>query len=190
LLVLLLLLKQVVSADSLLGLFESFYRTGSLVWGGGPVVLPMLLRELVPTTMDEATFLNGFVLIQALPGPNFNLSAYLGGVAASVPGALIAWVGLFLPGLLLILASLPFWAELRASPHAKQVLRGVNAAASGLVGAATLVLAQSAAVTLPQQAIAVVCFSALKFFGAHPGLAMALGASLGLAVCSLTDCAT
>lgn len=175
-------------APSLLDLSGSFYRTGSLVWGGGQVVLPMLLRELTPTWMAEADFIRGYALVQALPGPVFNLSAYLGGVAAGVPGALVAWASLFLPGLLLILAALPFWVELQSSARMAAALRGVNAAASGLVVAAALLLAQGQAHTPPQQVLAMVCFVAIQFYGVHQAVAIVIGAVLAVPLCTAAEC--
>ena len=96
----------------------------------------MLLAEVVPKWASEATFIQGFALVQALPGPMFNFSAFLGGVARGPMGALVAWASLFGPGLLLIIAALPYWAEVQGSARAKAVLRGVNAVACGLVVAA------------------------------------------------------
>eukprot|EP00908_Phaeocystis_cordata_P018912 Transcript_30406.p1 GENE.Transcript_30406~~Transcript_30406.p1 ORF type:complete len:423 (-),score=197.27 Transcript_30406:981-2249(-) len=158
----------------------AFFRTGSLVWGGGQVVLPMLLRELVPTWLTEADFVRGFGLVQAMPGPVFNLSAFLGGVAMGVPGALLAWASLFGPGLLLILAALPFWQEIQANAGMATALKGVNASASGLVVAAALLLAKSYAATLEQQVLAMVCFAAITFFGVHQALTIVLGAVLAV----------
>ena len=200
-------------------LADSFYRTGSLIWGGGQarpdptaarhaapaahpaprptphshppppqVVLPMLLAEVVPKWASEATFIQGFALVQALPGPMFNFSAFLGGVARGPMGALVAWASLFGPGLLLIIAALPYWAEVQGSARAKAVLRGVNAVACGLVVAAAFLLAQHDAATLPQQAIAVVCFSAAQLVGVHPALVVVLGAAIGPPLCAAVDC--
>ena len=108
----------------------AFFRTGSLVWGGGQVVLPMLLRELVYTEsaehwLTEADFVRGFGLVQAMPGPVFNLSAFLGGVVAGLPGAVLAWASLFGPGLLLILAALPFWQEIQATGMGMSMCMGM-----------------------------------------------------------------
>ena len=125
--------------------------------------------------------------MQALPGPMFNFSAFLGGVARGPMGALVAWASLFDPGLLLIIAALPYWAEVQGSARAKAVLRGVNAVACGLVVAAAFLLAQHDAATLPQQAIAVVCFSATQLVGVHPALVVVLGA-IGPPLCAAVDC--
>ena len=108
-----------------LELAESFYRMGSLIFGGGQVVLPMMLTEVVDTGwVTEEQFLDGFALMLALPGPLFSFSAYLGAVYGGVPGALIAFAGLFLPGVLIIYAVLPFWEGLRRQPLARTALVG------------------------------------------------------------------
>lgn len=170
----------------------AFFRTGSLVWGGGQVVLPMLLRELVYTEsaehwLTEADFVRGFGLVQAMPGPVFNLSAFLGGVVAGLPGALLAWASLFGPGLLLILAALPFWQEIQASASMATALKGVNASASGLVVAAALILGQSYATSLPEQVLAMLCFSGITFFGVHQALTVLLGTLLAVPIFWATD---
>ncbi|KAK3257582.1 hypothetical protein CYMTET_33339, partial [Cymbomonas tetramitiformis] len=89
--------------------FEAFYRTGSLIFGGGQVVLPLLLGE-VDTWMTEEQFYAGLGVVQALPGPLFNLSAYLGAIIGGVGGIAACWIGLFAPGIILIYGVLPFWA--------------------------------------------------------------------------------
>lgn len=176
-----------------LTLAEPFYRIGSLVWGGGPVVIPMLINDLVPSVVSNSEFLQGFALVQAMPGPNFSVSAFLGGVYHGPIGALVAWVGMFAPGLLLIHAVLPFWGALRSSQTAQTVLEGVNAAASGLVVAAVILLWHSSLCTLPQQAICVVCFAFHHLFGGalvgpklNAPLTVLMGAVLGLPVCAWT----
>jgi len=123
-----------------LEIFEIMFRIGSIIFGGGQVVLPLLEDEVVPAWMNRDRFLQGLGLAQSMPGPLFNFSAYLGAVYQNVPGALIAYVGLFGPGVLLIFAIVPFWARLRHVPAFRSVLRGVNATAIGLVGAACIIL--------------------------------------------------
>jgi len=118
-----------------------FYRTGSLIYGGGQVVLPFLLNEVVaPGWVSERDFLNGFALVQALPGPNFNFAAYLGSVMGGVGGAAICEFGLFAPGITLIAGFYPFWMKYRNQTLFKTILSGVNAAAIGLVLAAVFTL--------------------------------------------------
>jgi len=124
-----------------LALLDAFYRSGALVFGGGHVVLPLLQAAIVePGWTDDATFLAGYGLAQALPGPLFSFAAYLGALVVSVPGGMIgagvALVGIFLPGLLILVGALPFWEALRARPAARAALHGVNAAVVGILGAA------------------------------------------------------
>ncbi len=124
-----------------LRLFAAFYRSGALVFGGGHVVLPLLQTEVVaPGWVSSDTFLTGYGLAQAMPGPLFTLATYLGAVAIPSPhgftGAVIATVAIFLPGLLLVYGMLPFWTKLRAYPNAQAAMNGTNAAVVGLLGAA------------------------------------------------------
>lgn len=118
-------------------LFAAFYRSGALVFGGGHVVLPLLHDAVVtPGWVADNTFLAGYGAAQALPGPLFTFATYLGTLIAGPTGALIALAGIFLPGLLLLLGTLPFWHSLRSKPQAQATLRGTNAAVVGLLGAA------------------------------------------------------
>jgi chromate transporter len=122
-------------------LFNAFYRSGALVFGGGHVVLPLLQSQVVPPGwVTNDAFLAGYGAAQAVPGPLFTFAAYLGAVMKPEPngvlGALIALVGVFLPGLLLVVGTLPFWDALRARPAAQAAMRGANAAVVGVLGAA------------------------------------------------------
>lgn len=124
-----------------LAVFDAFYRAGALVFGGGHVVLPLLRAELVdPGWISSDSFLAGYGVAQAVPGPLFTFAAYLGasaGMAAHPAlGATIAIVAIFLPGLLLVVAALPFWSRLRSWPAARHAMRGANAAVVGILGAA------------------------------------------------------
>lgn len=124
-----------------LALFDAFYRSGALVFGGGHVVLPLLQTAVVdPGWTNEATFLAGYGVAQAVPGPLFTFAAYLGAVVGPAPhgltGATLALVGIFVPGLLILVGALPFWDALRARPAAQAALRGVNAAVVGILAAA------------------------------------------------------
>lgn len=122
-------------------LFDAFYRAGSLVFGGGHVVLPLLQAEVVPpgwATNDA--FLAGYGAAQAIPGPLFTFAAYLGAVMAPEPngwaGAALCLFTVFLPSILLVGGALPFWEDLRRRPVAQSALKGVNAAVVGLLLAA------------------------------------------------------
>jgi len=122
-------------------LFDAFYRAGALVFGGGHVVLPLLQAEVVqPGWVSADAFLAGYGAAQAIPGPLFTFSAYLGTVMEPVPngpaGAVVALLAVFLPGFLLLLAVLPFWNALRRLTGMQAVMRGANAAVVGILGAA------------------------------------------------------
>ncbi|MGA8610316.1 MAG: chromate efflux transporter [Xanthobacteraceae bacterium] len=124
-----------------LQLFEAFYRAGSLVFGGGHVVLPLLQAAVVPPGwVSNDAFLAGYGAAQAVPGPLFTFSAYLGTVMGPAPngwiGAILCLIAMFLPAFLLVIGPLPFWDELRRRPRTQAALRGVNAAVVGLLLAA------------------------------------------------------
>src|SRR5579859_1097298 len=122
-------------------LFSAFYRSGALVFGGGHVVLPLLRNAVVvPGWVSDSSFLAGYGAAQAVPGPLFTFSAYLGAVAnippGGVAGAMIALVAIFVPGILALMGTLPFWHGLRARSDARAAMAGINAAVVGLLAAA------------------------------------------------------
>jgi chromate transporter len=126
---------------SLLALAGIFYKSGALVFGGGHVVLPLLRDALVPRGwLSDNTFLAGYGFAQAIPGPLFTFSAYLGAVVAPAGRALLwsgtALVFMFLPGMLIALAGLRVWLWLGHHPAARAALAGINAAVVGVLGAA------------------------------------------------------
>ncbi len=123
----------------LLALADQCYRAGSLVFGGGHVVLPLLEREFVaPGGLTPEQFLAGYGAAQALPGPLFAFATFLGASTHGVAGGMWATLWIFLPGLLLVAAVLPFWQTLRTDPRAQAALRGANAAVVGLLLAALI----------------------------------------------------
>ncbi len=126
--------------DHGIALFDAFYRAGSLVFGGGHVVLPLLESEVVATGwLSSDAFVAGYGATQAVPGPLFTFAAYLGAVGAppnGIVGGLVALVAIFLPGLLVLIAALPFWDRLRRRPQAQAAMRGANAAVVGILAAA------------------------------------------------------
>ena len=131
------LTATVVTGRQELAVFDSFYRAGSLVFGGGHVVLPLLRAEVVPNGwVGDDTFLAGYGAAQAVPGPLFTFAAYLGTTIHSGPnawlGGLWCLLGIFLPAWLLIAGALPFWQQLRAKTWAQAALRGANAAGADL----------------------------------------------------------
>ena len=124
-----------------LGLFSAFYRSGALVFGGGHVVLPLLRTAFVPPGwVSDAQFLAGYGAAQALPGPLFSFAAYLGAIARPgghrLAGAALGLLGIFLPGMLVLVAALPLWRALASRAAARAALLGVNAAVVGLLAAA------------------------------------------------------
>jgi chromate transporter len=123
-----------------LGLASVFYRTGSLVFGGGHLVLPLLEREIVDRRwMDQDTFLAGYGLVQALPGPLFSFAGYVGASQTygpgGVTGGLIALFGIFLPSLLLVTGVLPFWDNLKREAWARGAVAGIGATVVGVLAA-------------------------------------------------------
>jgi chromate transporter len=128
-------------ADQAVKVFEAFYRSGALVFGGGHVVLPLLQQETVATNwVSSNDFLAGYGAAQAVPGPLFTFAAFLGWMLVEAPnhwtGALLATVAIFLPGLLLVVAALPYWQAMRARPSMAAMLAGVNASVVGLLATA------------------------------------------------------
>lgn len=170
-----------------LALFDAFYRSGALVFGGGHVVLPLLQAEVVaPGWVTNEAFLEGYGLAQAVPGPLFTFAAWLGAVMGPAPngvaGAAIALAAIFLPGLLLLYGALPYWDALRRRPAAQSAMRGANAAVVGILGAALYSPVWTSAVLAPRDfALALAGFLALTVWRAPPwtvvlGLAAAGGA--------------
>jgi chromate transporter len=145
---------RMLTHSSGIALFEAFYRSGALVFGGGHVVLPLLRAAFVaPGWVTDDAFLSGYGAAQAVPGPLFTFSAYLGAVARTSPhgliGAALGLIGIFLPGLLVLLAALPFWDSLRQRSQARAMLAGVNAAVVGLLAAALYTPAWTSSVMTP-----------------------------------------
>jgi chromate transporter len=130
-------LPLLASAGPAAALADAMYRAGALVFGGGHVVLPLLhAQTVVPGLLPADTFLAGYGLAQALPGPLFTFGGFVGAAAGGVAAGLLALVAIFLPGFLLLLAVLPFWQAVRASTRVRRHLAVVNAAVVGVLGAA------------------------------------------------------
>lgn len=168
-------------------LFDAFYRSGALVFGGGHVVLPLLQTQVVtPGWTTNETFLAGYGLAQAVPGPLFTFAAYLGAVMGPAPngsaGAVIALVGIFLPGVLLVYGMLPYWDVVRLRPTAQAAMRGASAAVVGILGAALYnPVWISAVLSPPDFALALTGFLMLTVWKSQPWivvLALAAGGTL------------
>jgi chromate transporter len=167
--------------------FDAFYRAGSLVFGGGHVVLPLLQAEVVPPGwVDNDTFLAGYGAAQAVPGPLFTFAAFLGVVMHTPPnglaGAALCLVAIFLSSFLLIVGAMPFWEALRRQPVAQSLMRGVNAAVVGLLLAALYNPVWTAGILSAKDfALAITAFLLLFMWQAPPWLvvvACALGGGL------------
>lgn len=174
------LLRGVVSSSGL-ALFDSFYRSGALVFGGGHVVLPLLEREFVPTGwLSKEEFLAGYGAAQAVPGPLFTFAAYIGAVINGWKGGVVATIAIFLPAFLLVYGTLPFWNSLRRSPRIKGALTGVNAAVVGILIAAFYTPIWTSSIHAPEDfAFAAVLFSMLAYWKLPPWIVVVAGIVVG-----------
>jgi len=164
----------------MVALFDSFYRAGSLVFGGGHVVLPLLQAELVePGWISQDLFLAGYGAVQAVPGPLFTFSAYLGSVMQFGPGGwlggLLCLLAIFLPSFLLVVGLLPFWEILRRQPQVRSALVGINAAVVGLLlGACYQPVWTSGILGSADFVLALAAFGALQLWKVPPWLVVLL----------------
>ncbi|WP_414474652.1 chromate efflux transporter [Microvirga sp. M2] len=179
------------TGDQSVALFAAFYRAGALVFGGGHVVLPLLQASVVPPGwVSNDAFLAGYGAAQAVPGPLFTFSAYLGAVMGPEPngwaGAALCLVAIFLPSFLLVVGALPFWDDLRRTPMAQAALKGVNAAVVGLLLAALYHPVWTAGIFGPADfALAAVAFLLLFMWKTPPWLVVVLSAIAGGVVAAL-----
>jgi len=175
-----------VTRSQAVALAEAFYRSGALVFGGGHVVLPLLREATVARGwVSDDAFLAGYGAAQAVPGPLFTFSAYLGAVMRPSPngvaGAVISLIAIFVPGILVLVGTLPFWDTFRQRVWAQAVMRGVNAAVVGLLGAALYNPVWTTSVGGPGDvAIALVGFVLLTAWQAPPLLVVAVTALGGM----------
>jgi chromate transporter len=172
-------------------LFAAFYRSGALVFGGGHVVLPLLRDAFVtPGWVSDNTFLAGYGAAQAVPGPLFTFAAYLGAVVQPSPhgvlGAALGLVGIFLPGMLILIGALPFWDSLRARSSAQAAMRGINAAVVGLLGAALYNPVWTGSINSPGDlSMALIGFVLLTMWRAPPLLVVIINALAGIALAQI-----
>ncbi|KFG87127.1 putative chromate ion transporter [Metarhizium anisopliae] len=187
------------SPPMLFKLFANLYLAGTIIFGGGPVVIP-LLREYVVAEgwVSPRDFLIGLAITQAFPGPNFNFAVFLGSLAAinsgysSVAGAILGFLGIFLPGIILVHGTMGVWSALRSRPWVKSGLRGVNAGAVGLIYAAVYRIWQVGYIDEGFQSgkslgddpwwvvVTATAYVGGRHFGVPAALAIVLGAVLGL----------
>jgi len=181
------LVRQIVSSHAL-EVFDSFFRVGSLVFGGGHVVLPLLQTEVVgPGWVSNEQFVAGYGAAQAVPGPLFTFSAYLGAVMATEPsgwtGAALALLAIFLPSFLLLTGALPFWDLLRSMPAFQSALKGINAAVVGLLLTALYNPVWTSAIHSPADfGLGLIAFGLLMFWKCPPWLVVMLTAVGGEAL--------
>jgi chromate transporter len=184
---LLVVLPLLASNGQVIALFDVFYRAGALVFGGGHVVLPLLEAGTVGQGwLSEDSFLAGYGAAQAMPGPLFTFAAYLGAAGGSEPngamGAAIALVAISLPGILIVLAALPFWRQVRGNDTAQAAMRGANAAVVGILALALYDPVFTSAVLSPRDfALALAGFVALVSWKTPPlAVVVALAAAGGV----------
>lgn len=177
--------------DFALHLFDAFYRSGALVFGGGHVVLPLLQHQsAIVDSVSASDFLSGYGAAQAVPGPLFTFAAFLGWMMTAAPyrlaGAALATAAIFLPGLLLVIAALPHWQSLRARSSTAALFAGVNAAVVGLLATALYSPVWTSAVRAPIDfAIAVIGFFLLVKWKTPPLAVVAFCAIAGVAQLAL-----
>lgn len=165
-------------------LFDSFYRAGALVFGGGHVVLPLLQSQVVPAGwVSNDAFLAGYGAAQAVPGPLFTFGAYLGAISSQSPsgwgGAAIALAAIFLPAFLLVAGALPFWESLRRHSGIKRAMLGINAAVVGLLLAAFYQPVWTSAIRSASDfCVATTAFLLLVFWKWPPWLVVVLAAAV------------
>ncbi len=185
---LLLLLPLLATQSQSLAVIDGFYRAGSLVFGGGHVVLPLLQAEVVqPGWVSPDAFLAGYGAAQAMPGPLFTFAAYLGAVLGPVPngviGAGMALLAIFLPGFLILIAALPFWNGFRAMAPVQSLMQGANAAVVGILGAALYApVFTSAIADLRDLALALLCFVLLTAWRMPPWAVVLIAMAGGIAL--------
>jgi chromate transporter len=185
------LAQQLVHSQPL-AVFDSFFRVGSLVFGGGHVVLPLLQAEVVPPGwVTNEQFVAGYGAAQAVPGPLFTFAAYLGAVmqplGGGLAGAALALVAVFAPSFLLIAGALPLWDSLRPRPSFQAALRGINAAVVGLLLAALYHPVWTSAIHAPGEvALGLVDFALLAFWKWPPWVVVVLSALGGAVLAHLS----
>ncbi|KAI8813445.1 chromate transporter-domain-containing protein, partial [Cladochytrium replicatum] len=187
------LLRSFTQSSSPWNVLGTFYFTGSIIFGGGPVVVPLLQGYGVENAwLTVPEFLIGYAIINILPGPMFNFAALCGALAlrsstgSSVLGAFLAWFGIFAPGLIIQTAILPMWARYSSLRTSQIVFKGVNAAAAGLVFSATYLLSQTAIDAKPlgnhplYVVVTAVSFVAVGFLKMPAPVVIVLGGAVGI----------
>ncbi|MBC7567469.1 MAG: chromate transporter, partial [Pedobacter sp.] len=171
-------------------LFENFYRNGIFVFGGGQVLVPLMFTEFVQMKqyLHASGFLSGFALQQALPGPTFSFTSYIGalsmknfgyGLGGQILGGAVAVIGINLPGLILVLFIVPFWDDLKKIARIKHSLSGINAVSVGFIIAAFILLLIPIGLDIMAIGILLSTFLILNFTKVSPTVLVIVGILLG-----------
>lgn len=171
-------------------LFENFYRNGIFIFGGGQVLVPLMFTEFVQMKhyLHSSGFLSGFALQQALPGPTFSFTSYVGalsmrnfgyGVTGQITGGIVAVLGINLPGLILVLFIVPFWEDLKKIARIKYSLSGINAVSVGFIIAAFILLVKPIGMDFTAITVLIVTFLILNFTKISPPFIVLGGILLG-----------
>jgi len=172
-------------------LFENFYRNGILIFGGGQVLVPLMYTEFVELKhyLSSSSFLTGYALQQALPGPTFSFTSFVGGISMAnkgygvlgqIMGSLVAVIGINLPGLILILFIVPFWNDLKKITRIKNSLSGINAVAVGFMATALILLMRTFGLDLLAYGLMAITFLLLNFTKIKAPVIIILGVVIGL----------
>jgi chromate transporter len=172
-------------------LFENFYRNGILIFGGGQVLVPLMYTEFVEVKhyLGNSEFLSGFALQQALPGPTFSFTSFIGsmtlgnkgfGIGGQVLGSIIAVIGINLPGLILILFIVPFWEDLKKITRIRNSLSGITAVAVGFMATALIMLTIPFGLRWDAYALMIATFLVLNFTKIKTPIVIVIGVALGL----------
>ena len=172
-------------------LFENFYRNGILIFGGGQVLIPLMYTEFVQAKhyLSSSEFLSGYALQQALPGPTFSFTSFLGGITlgnkgyttgGQIVGSLVAVIGINMPGLILILFIVPFWEDLKKIARIKNSLSGINAVAVGFMATALILLVAPFGFNLLAFGLMIATFALLHFTKIKTPVVIIIGVLLGL----------
>jgi chromate transporter len=172
-------------------LFENFYRNGLLVFGGGQVLVPLMLTEFVQAKhyLTNSEFLSGFALQQALPGPTFSFTSFIGsmslgnkgfGIGGQIMGSIIAVIGINLPGFILILFIVPFWEDLKKITRIRNSLSGISAVAVGFMATALILLTKPFGLNFMAYGLMIATFLLLSFTKIKTPVVIIIGVVLGL----------
>jgi chromate transporter len=184
------IVNQTSSFSLPIRLFENFYRNGIMVFGGGQVLVPLMFTEFVEMKqyLSSHEFLSGYAFQQAIPGPMFSFTSFLGatilrnvgyGIPGQIAGSVVAVLGINLPGLILILFIVPFWNDLKKITRIKNSLSGINAVAAGFLIAAFILLLHPLRLNTMSINLILISFLILTFTRINPAFVILGGVLLG-----------